>query len=839
MKSSSSIGVANNSEAMSWSRITMLRWRKTVIMATVAMFVGVVACATLTAVFYTATLAWVLVSFAVIAASCTVIGVLVGLFLKSGISSVDPALDDFRHPRISDGVSRSPVASITEQVSDRSLEQSEEQSSYEAESDTVSQSSDDTEGRSRTPTIPKHSAIQSQHVSSPDRIDARDGPADADVYRRNAIAVPAVTGRSARYFHKLTLCSIPPEEFSLWFEQSRLSHVHGSLTQGNGRTLNLPHLVLSQKKQKYLLIVNGEAFSLGSGPILRDIRHNFGKLPFSLSIQPHFLQGVQVHEAVLPDPNRGHSGFNSHPEFHGGLLYNVTYEKLLDRSIVMETMLGLHMHDNEKLFKFSGDLLAGYVATQRQLLLEFAKENGIDGWGFLSRDSIEKFLLHPKGAKFAYDIMEYKDAFRAVSSGEHAVPVSGRDAAFIREAQEIVIKITQQNPEIKAVIAESKGTSTETLRMLYGFTSPYVQFLNYKLNHSPSSFRVGSKDLTARFLVDSDFREALVSQTIQWALSATSEHVTRWDADSNKMLLFKAATQNCASNDSSLPIVCMAVPGLLESVLCVVQALKGGEDVIAKSVLPHYSEKMGLIPGFIVHGLRGKKASEFFRAHEIFARELAAKDVPTHTHALIMAQAISAATEKVGSNATMEDHLLQTLDLHTKEHEIYNRYPSPDECVKRLNRLLGGLVDNAVRDRKRAATHVEELVACGVANTIKGLIKNKRCSATELGKVAELASERIGKLLAEKGDMMHEQLSDTVLCNDIHKRHFIPACVININTSPALKRFSKIFEFGDVKKHRRRANRSHSENNHPASSTSDISQGSLFQVSRHAAEKSH
>ncbi|MGN7661155.1 MAG: hypothetical protein ACTJLK_00820 [Anaplasma sp.] len=812
MGSVSSVDVANESGATSWSRMTLFGWRKTAKMVTIAMLVGTVACATLAAVFYTANLAWVLVPFAVMTANGTVIGVLVILFLNSSMRSVDRALDDFRSPRVGDGVSQSPAASMTAQMSDRSLKQNEEQSSLEVESSTMLQLSDE-----------------------------HGGPADADAYRLGATAAPAVTGRSARYLHELTLRNIPPKEFGLWFEQSCLQHAHGSLTQGHGNTLNLPHLVLSQKKQRYLLVVNGEAFNLGSGPILHYVRHNFGKLSFSLSVQPHFLQGVRVHEAVLPDPNMSNPGFNSHPEFHGGLLYHVTYEKLLDRSIVMETMLGLHMHDNEKLFKFSGDLLAGYVATQRQLLWKFARENGINGSGFLWRDTIiEQFLLHPEGMKFAHDIMEYKDAFHAAGSSEHPVSISGLDAAFIGEAREVVTKITQQNSEVKKRIAESEGTSTETLRMLYGFTSPYMQFLNYTLNRSPSSFQAGNKNLTARFLLSSDFREALVSQTIQWALSAIDEHITKWDVDSNKMLLFKAATQNCASNSSSLPIVCVAVPGLVESVLCAVQAFKEGGDAIAESIPPHYPKKMVLIPGFKAHGLSDEEAIEFLKPHKIFACELAAKDVPTHIHPLILAQAISLATEKVRSDTTMEDHLLQALDLHMEEHEIYGRYPSLDECVKRVNRLLGGLVDNAVRDQKRSATYVEELVACGVANTIGELTKNKICSAVWLGKVAELASERIGKLLAEKGDMMHERLNDIILCNNIHKRHFIPACVININTSPALKRFSKIFESGDVKKYRRRTDHSHSESNSPASAISDISHiNPLSKVSRHGVAKNH
>ncbi|MGN7661157.1 MAG: hypothetical protein ACTJLK_00830 [Anaplasma sp.] len=173
-----------------------------------------------------------------------------------------------------------------------------------------------------------------------------------------------IARNSARYFNKLILIPIRETEIEEWFAEDRLKTLK-ELIHGRDGTLNLPCFVWSDQRQKSCLFVNGEVFFPDPCPVLPDSQHS-PKTPRSLGVHPQFLQGVRVRKAVVPVMEQVSPYVPV--EFSKGLLYHVTYEKLLDRSIVMETMLGLHMHNDKKLLKFSGDLLAGYIATQRQLL---------------------------------------------------------------------------------------------------------------------------------------------------------------------------------------------------------------------------------------------------------------------------------------------------------------------------------------------------------------------------------------------------------------------------------------------------------------------------------------
>ncbi|MGN7678599.1 MAG: hypothetical protein ACTJLL_02455, partial [Anaplasma sp.] len=147
---------------------------------------------------------------------------------------------------------------------------------------------------------------------------------------------------SARYYNELELKPIPEKGMNLLFTQDYLKALKRQ-TDGPGGSLNLPYFIRSHKTQQNYLFVDTDVFFLKCHPILPESQRDPDELPpFFLGVHSQFLQGVRVHEAVLPITTP--ENFDLPVEFFKGLRYNVTYEKLLDRSIVMETMLGLHMH---------------------------------------------------------------------------------------------------------------------------------------------------------------------------------------------------------------------------------------------------------------------------------------------------------------------------------------------------------------------------------------------------------------------------------------------------------------------------------------------------------------
>ncbi|MGN7678526.1 MAG: hypothetical protein ACTJLL_02070, partial [Anaplasma sp.] len=453
----------------------------------------------------------------------------------------------------------------------------------------------------------------------------------------------------------------------------------------------------------------------------------------------------------------------------------------------------------------------GYVATQRQLLRKFSIENGVSDSDIFSRDSIEKFLLHPKGAKFAYDIMEYEDAFRAVSSGEHTVYISGRDAAFIREAQEIVTKITQQNPEIKAVIAESKGTSTETLRMLYGFTSPYVQFLNHDLRdyHNVAGSEKTCMEITAHFLVDENFRKVLVSQAIKWALAAVDKYTPAFNSDSTKFLLFKVEAQNCASNYNSLPLACTAVSGLMESVLFLVQALKRRGSDIKKLIPPHYLRQMLQFEGLSFNMFPREIALRVMGQHEAAAAVSTEYNIPSCVRALAMVKATCSYERLRHMHCSSEGCTPPTLlsaqcmeaakkmeGALLKQHiesqmERGGAHLGLSECIQQVNEeLLRSL------EHQKPPLDINALTMYSVINTIKELTHNEKCSVAALEGIAELTYEHVGELLVGQGDEIHKRLAGSLLCNDINEQRPISACVVDVDVSEELQHATEIFKLG-------------------------------------------
>ncbi|MGN7678520.1 MAG: hypothetical protein ACTJLL_02040 [Anaplasma sp.] len=247
-------------------------------------------------------------------------------------------------------------------------------------------------------------------------------------------------------------------------------------------------------------------------------------------------------------------------------------------------------------------------------------------------------------------------------------------------------------------------------------------------------------------------------------------------------------------------MICAAIPGLVETVMCAVQAFKRDAGEIGDiSFLRRYLKHLSIVSDFSVHELEKEEIAAFTDAHERFTRELAQRDIPSHAHFLILVEAMYSAKREVGYHAEMEDNLMHALNAFLGKGENNGPYFDKKECTDMAGVLLHHLGEFARRDKKATnAVYIEELVACGIARTIQELANGKQVSAAQLWEIAESAPERLGKLLAEQGDMIHERLNYGVLCNDIGKQQLIPACVVDVDVSPKLQRLTEVLKFGDL-----------------------------------------
>ncbi|MGN7678519.1 MAG: hypothetical protein ACTJLL_02035 [Anaplasma sp.] len=610
-----------------------------------------------------------------------------------------------------------------------------------------------------------------------------------------------------KYFHKLILTPIPKDKVGEWFAQEHMKYSH-KILRGYGGTLNLPHFLWSDKQQKYCLCVDDELFDYRLGSLLRDVRHNFEQWPSSLSVRPLFFRGVRVQGVI--EPSEQYRGFPFYPGFPSGLQYCVTYNKLLDGPTIMEIMLGSHLQGNEKLLKFSGELLSGYVALKRQQLQEFT-----GGCGALSnsdemlRDDIERFFRCQEGLRFAKDLTEYGGPFDAIGAEKSPIPALREDIEFIASVRNILSNMMKRDPDVRAKILAHEGTSDDVLRVLYGLTSPYMQFLNHDLSRNLlSRASSGYEDLIAYFLVDSDLREMLVSRAIKWALLAVDEYADELDVDSVQLLLFKAATQNCVSNNNPLPMACVTIPGLIEAAVCIAQIFRGGDKEIIEWIPLRYLKQMHLVPGFPVYapiyGPTEGEVRRFNNAHRLFIQRSEGNNVPSYARPLIMAEAILRARKVENAPAEKEDCLLdqmyQFLRENNNEHDMS---PSLEECATRVRLQLDSMKMAALNDRQSShIVYIQELVTCTIANTIRELLGNKKCSITGLKEIARSMPERMGSLLAKRGSKVHKLLNDTMLCNNTEVQYFIPACIMNIDVSPALQYLAGVLKLGDLKRPR-------------------------------------
>ncbi|MGN7661773.1 MAG: hypothetical protein ACTJLK_04070 [Anaplasma sp.] len=166
-----------------------------------------------------------------------------------------------------------------------------------------------------------------------------------------------------------------------------------------------------------------------------------------------------------------------------------------------------------------------------------------------------------------------------------------------------------------------------------------------------------------------------------------------------------------------------------------------------------------------------------------------------------MVEAMYGATKEADYCAEMEDNLTCALNAYLEKYKNSSQHFDMKKCMDMIGSLLSHLRDYARGDRKTTnAFFIEELVACGVARTIKELVDDEQFSAVKLEEIAKSIPKRLGKLLAEQGDTIHERLGCCVCANGIGRQQLIPACVVDIDVSPELQRLTEALKLGNLNK---------------------------------------
>ncbi|MGN7678518.1 MAG: hypothetical protein ACTJLL_02030 [Anaplasma sp.] len=593
----------------------------------------------------------------------------------------------------------------------------------------------------------------------------------------------------------LTLKLIPVQEASERFTLKGLEFLHGKFTQERRGMMGLPRFVWFDMQQKHCLIADKGLFSVQSDALHQQLhatpeRNGPELLP---KVQPSFLQVERINRTPGQE---SYEISEYHKKFPSGWQHNITHDKLLDRSVVVETMLGLHLQD-ERLLGFARDLLSGYISTHRTLLAQYAsKQMGLD---FFTTphviEIIELFFTRSCGALgFARDLIKYSEAFNAVIAENKKFSLLQEEYIFLISCKLIVEKVTQQDSALKMKFEQCTTTSDdEIFCMLYGLTSPYVHFLNHKLDCPDFLHSSNGPNLLAYFLVDADFREALVAQTMKWAWSAINQYVTTYNTDTYDMLLSKASTQNYDHNCSFLPVVCKAIPGLVETIVYILLALKYGEKLAKiERDNPDFRHMRYILnfDGYKFTIPRGGLSAENM---DLLLKVLNSS-VPRSVRILLLARATAMIAELSAGTASF-DHCISEIVNEYLEYEGRGFHLSPKECTEQLFQVLERLLRQS-RDGDHAWSafedDIQEWIMYAIALTVRELVSDSP-SFVQFEEIALSAGRRVGVLLAMNGSQIYERVQNSVLCNDISEQHLIPAHIMDdINVSSKSQRLSGI-----------------------------------------------
>ncbi|MGN7661764.1 MAG: hypothetical protein ACTJLK_04025 [Anaplasma sp.] len=544
--------------------------------------------------------------------------------------------------------------------------------------------------------------------------------------------------------YKLVLTVADLQSLEGRFDRNTYGHLF-DLAEGRPTPPIAPYLVQytdesAEPHQGYCLVMKNMVFyaafevSRGHGEQHDDNR------PLWITLKPAFPDGMTpvFHSERLPSVEHSPDGIRRFPD---SIRYPAIYGNP-GQSFFMNAMFGLrtHIHDDGRFIEFSSNMLSSYIAYQRKLLEECAKNSqGDPTW---ASDPVAKFICSIDGRGFLGDIMEYKNEFHNIAVGNSTVYTSVEDRQFLISAINAVEERLREAPETRIL----DTTPSFVLASLYGMTSPYYSIVHYNLNPGDEDFLVAQRQILCHFIANDDFRAALVCQTMLWVLSVTPS-VHEWDEEFINTILSRARNPG-PEEVHALPAECSALPDLLRSVLCVLQAFGGWGATLSRTFGDHFIRPMYLIPGFQDCGVPVEDASHverFIKSHQTLRD--ATGNAP-HAHYLVVGSTFKFARE-LNDNA-----ISQRLDEYFESYRwSHHKHPEFSERTRSAFQII-----NAIGEEDM----MRELIAYGVADTIRASLANRKCSVDELKNIAASANDRVGALLAKNMDAEHELTSRNI-----------------------------------------------------------------------------
>ncbi|MGN7678517.1 MAG: hypothetical protein ACTJLL_02025 [Anaplasma sp.] len=544
--------------------------------------------------------------------------------------------------------------------------------------------------------------------------------------------------------YKLVLVAADPQSLEGRFDRETYRHLF-DLVEGRPTAPRAPYLVRftdesAEPHQGYCLVMKNMVF-YASFEVSRsqEEQHNDNRSLW-ITLKPQFPDGMKpvFHSECLPSVEHSPDGTHGFPD---SIRYPTVYVNP-GRSFFMNAMFGLrtHIHDDGRFIEFSRNMLASYIAYQRGLLEECVKNS--QGDPMWVSDPVAKFVCSIEGRGFVGDLLEHRSEFYNIAVGSSIVYASEEDRQFLARAISAVEERLREVPETQTCDA----TPSFILAPLYGMTSPYYSVVHYNLNPEHEDFFLAQQQVLRHFIADDDFRAALVCQTMLWVLSVMPR-VHEWDEEFINTILSRARNPE-PDEVHALPTECSALPDLLRSVLCVMQAFGGGGATLSRTFGDHFTRPMHLIPGFQDCEVPVEDAGYAERFVKLNQNLRDATGNAPHVHYLIVGLALSFARE------LNDDVISQGLHSYFESYEYrHNKHPEFSERVRSAFQIIDAVGDGDV---------MRELIAYGVADTIRASLLGKKCSVDELKNIAASANNRVGALLAKDVDMEYALISRDV-----------------------------------------------------------------------------
>ncbi|MGN7678516.1 MAG: hypothetical protein ACTJLL_02020 [Anaplasma sp.] len=578
------------------------------------------------------------------------------------------------------------------------------------------------------------------------------------------------------------LTPVDMQEFESIFDRREYGRV---FDVAEGRTPDLDFLHFLKHP-----IILGDSFIVSNGAVFRwtstlskcGSQAESGQLWFA--VKPHFDEGMRLlsSEEALQNPNLPEEkivlcpdGGSCHAEtkFFQRLFYPVRDEIALDRALVVKIMFDPAESQDEVSKKFAGDLLSSYITLQRGLLDKMGGGKWNSQNAAAGMKMLKKFLyVTEAGKQFANDILQHKDVILE-SRNEAFDSLSSESKGFLMLSANIVNGMERDVCDGIEAFASNRTNSRDTrILELYALMTPDARHLDYSLGFKAKMTDDKKASLLGYFLWDHNFRQVVIAMAAKWIYSVIPDDIDARDVGSLNDILDRV--RNIRASDRELPVVCTAIPGLLESIFCLVQAFKVGPDALRSTFDDYYIDQMCLISDFRELGVTTTGTARVLRSFQDCGLANKTQDSDQYAHYFAVAEAL---VEARNTGRQKEDFLPQKMSgLSVNFSKLLENYGNVLEYFRGHREFFARMKTDDAR----------KLVAYVVANTMRAETRNVKCSDI-LNQIAESSNRIAGDFIVQrKSTYGAPSLRDVVHQNN-NRVKLVPALRTDVYISPQLR----------------------------------------------------